>query len=279
MKNVLHTTTKLIKGTKNLFLLMIGISFLSLFIQSCLNEDGNIPSSSNESKQFLSSVELNKTKIGNLLLKKPNANKGQNPDGTIEIGVVVDENSIDVSELVSKATTIQDLSDIVSKANATLTYEGNGSNPNYYVNVSVEAMEQSLQPLVNDAKQYLYAKGFSQNDIQNMVEVENGKDEDLILLVMNLIEVEQKHTLANNYVIPFVNYAQAKLYWKDYARCAGVAIGADAIWALGTSTASSWTIAALTRAFSAVAKRFLGPIGVGIAVVSFGICLHEAYYD
>tara|TARA_B110001469_G_scaffold66355_1_gene63346 strand:+ start:8863 stop:8973 length:111 start_codon:yes stop_codon:yes gene_type:complete len=29
----------------------------------------------------------------------------------------------------------------------------------------------------------------------------------------------------------------------------------------------------MTRAFTAVAKRFLGPIGVAIAIVSFGICM------
>ena len=59
--------------------------------------------------------------------------------------------------------------------------------------------------------------------------------------------------------------------------CALAAIGADAIWALSGSAATSWTAKAITKAFSTVAKRFLGPIGVSIAVVTFAVCIgHES---
>ncbi|CAI8306156.1 MAG: Uncharacterised protein [Polaribacter sp. SA4-10] len=60
---------------------------------------------------------------------------------------------------------------------------------------------------------------------------------------------------------------------NPWLECALIALGADALWALGGSAASAWTAAAMTRAFTAVAKRFLGPIGVAIAIVSFGICM------
>ena len=53
------------------------------------------------------------------------------------------------------------------------------------------------------------------------------------------------------------------------------AIGADAIFSLG-SKSSKWTIKAISKAFGAVAKRFLGPIGVAIAVVTFVICIANA---
>lgn len=56
--------------------------------------------------------------------------------------------------------------------------------------------------------------------------------------------------------------------------CAMEALGVDALFALGTSVSSSWTIAAITRAFSAAAGKFLGPVGVSIAVGSFGYCLY-----
>lgn len=68
---------------------------------------------------------------------------------------------------------------------------------------------------------------------------------------------------------------QITLKMNPWIECALFAIGADAIWALGSSSASAWTAAAMTKAFTAVAKRFLGPIGVAIAVVSFGVCLAE----
>ncbi|KFF75609.1 hypothetical protein HX13_05705 [Chryseobacterium sp. P1-3] len=69
------------------------------------------------------------------------------------------------------------------------------------------------------------------------------------------------------------------LTWGEVGECAAVAIGADALWALGGSSAATWGAAALTRAFTAVAKRFLGPIGVAIAVVSFGVCIAQQAND
>lgn len=69
------------------------------------------------------------------------------------------------------------------------------------------------------------------------------------------------------------------LTWGEVLECAAVGIGANALWALAGSSATSWTTAAIVRAFSAVAKRFLGPIGVTIAVVSFGVCIAQQAND
>jgi hypothetical protein len=60
---------------------------------------------------------------------------------------------------------------------------------------------------------------------------------------------------------------------NPWLECGMIAVGADALWALGGSSASAWTAAAMTKAFTAVAKRFLGPIGVAIAVITFGVCM------
>lgn len=61
--------------------------------------------------------------------------------------------------------------------------------------------------------------------------------------------------------------------------CALTALGADAIFALSASSITSWGAAAMTKAFSAIAKRFLGPAGVAIAVITFGICIHHESLD
>lgn len=65
----------------------------------------------------------------------------------------------------------------------------------------------------------------------------------------------------------------------EVGNCALIAIGADALYSLAFSGASSWGAAAMTKAFTSVAKRFLGPIGVAIAVVSFGLCIAEQSTD
>ena len=70
-----------------------------------------------------------------------------------------------------------------------------------------------------------------------------------------------------------------KIDANEVLDCALTAIGADAVWALGPSSASAWTAAAMTKAFSAIAKRFLGPVGVALAVVSFSLCIAHQTTD
>lgn len=70
-----------------------------------------------------------------------------------------------------------------------------------------------------------------------------------------------------------------KIDANEVLDCALTAIGADAVWALGPSAASAWTAAAMTKAFSAIAKRFLGPVGVALAVVTFGLCIAHQTTD
>ena len=70
-----------------------------------------------------------------------------------------------------------------------------------------------------------------------------------------------------------------KIDANEVLDCALTAIGADVVWALGPSSASAWTAAAMTKAFSAIAKRFLGPVGVALAVVSFSLCIAHQTTD
>lgn len=69
------------------------------------------------------------------------------------------------------------------------------------------------------------------------------------------------------------------LTWSEVGNCALAALGADAAWAWAAGSGTSWSMAALTTTFTGVAKRFLGPIGVGIAVGSFSYCLYQSYND
>lgn len=69
---------------------------------------------------------------------------------------------------------------------------------------------------------------------------------------------------------------QSKLNWNEVAGCALAAVGADVLWALGQSTASTWAVPMMIKAFKKVAIKVLGPIGVAITAVSFGLCLYAA---
>jgi len=99
-------------------------------------------------------------------------------------------------------------------------------------------------------------------------------DKNDLIAVGGLFEPNDE-LLQNKAAVKYLGISQ-KMELEDFLKCAAVAVGADALFALGGSSATAWSAAALKRAFSAVAKRFLGPIGVAIAVVSFSLCLAES---
>lgn len=93
---------------------------------------------------------------------------------------------------------------------------------------------------------------------------------------MVITKYEATHPVTRNYLNFFVNSTQA-LQLRDIGRCAIHAIGADFLASAGSDMATLWSAGSITRAFRKIAGRFLGPIGVSIAVADFGLCL--AGYD
>lgn len=75
----------------------------------------------------------------------------------------------------------------------------------------------------------------------------------------------------------FFNSAYAIVDYHDYIDCTLIAIGADVLFSLGASSGTAWSVSAMKKAFGAVAKKALGPIGAAIAAVSFGMCLYDRY--
>lgn len=67
--------------------------------------------------------------------------------------------------------------------------------------------------------------------------------------------------------------------WGDFFRCGLAAIGLQFASAASPSMTGSWSKASMKKAFGAIAKRFLGPVGVAIAVVTFGLCIADAYLE
>ena len=172
---------------------------------------------------------------------------------------------------------ISPLKDESLHADAVVEYDPTTTNINYEIEVPVQNIVTSLSPLVNESKQYLYTKGFTEQGIQQMIVEQGGTEQDLVPFVMSLTDIEHRQiSVATNYSDFFVNSAYANKM-NPYVKCALVAIGADVLWALGGSSASTWTMVAMKKAFGAVAKRLLGPIGVALAVVSFGVCLASEY--
>lgn len=103
-----------------------------------------------------------------------------------------------------------------------------------------------------------------------MLQEEGAEEIDLIPFVKALTAIEQEQYTVKNIAMPFVTNANAL---PRFVECGLYALGGDALYALSQSTASVWTWTAMKSAFKTVAKKFLGPIGVAVAVVSFGVCM------
>lgn len=291
MKPLLLISTslkKFSKGMFGLFLIYLGIFGVTSILNSCKKE----PSiSSNEAaKTFLQSLKLSKKSLSSVQMSGHSASDKKialvrDPqDPPVETVYVNFPNGNNTNYSVYQISSVQQLSNLIDDTDAIIQYNPNSQNQNNQVSFPIEEINSSLLPLISNAKQYLYTKGFSERQIQNMIVSEHGTEQDLIPFVTTLANIEGNQQVASNKVkINFSDFfassAYAKLNGNDYIRCALVAIGADVLFALGSSSAATWTVAIMSRAFSAVAKRFLGPIGVAIAVVSFGVCIGEAYYE
>lgn len=276
--SVIQPIIKLSKGLLALISINILIVVGVLIFNSCKETEFKNSDNGKANLRFNKSLVFNKESIAAVSLKKDKSISSKQlriscPYGessTIYLSFPYNVTS-EIQTSFNNTQTIQDLSNLVDKTDAIIQYEPNANNINYSLEIPITNVVESLNPLVSESKSYLYSKGFTEANIQQMISENGGTELDLIPFVMALTEIEKSQlTLATNNLNLFANPTFAM---NEYVRCAMVAIGADVLWALGGSSASTWTVAMMTRAFSVVAKRFLGPIGVAIAVVSFGLCL------
>lgn len=148
-------------------------------------------------------------------------------------------------------------------------------NCNYALQLSESKAKESLNPLVNQSKQYLYSKGFTDKEIEEMLQENNVDETELVPFVMRLSTLENsaqnmaslhQRKLGVFSLLATPAYAQA-------GDCAMKALGADFLFGVSGSSLKTWGKAAIKKAFKSVAKKMLGPIGALIAVVEFSYCM------
>lgn len=290
IQTFLYLLKKISKGLFVLFSInLLILSFIFIF-DSCKKSNYENSSNGMAKSRFLNALEFSKSSIGSTTLFKKtefrtlafSSNQqsvSQPPDYETIYLQFPTETDNQTKNLIYSTNSIQELSNLIDYSNAIVQYEPTSTNYDYQLQVSIENVANSLKPLINEAKQYLYNKGFSDQDISDMLVEENGREEDLIPFVMSLTQAENSSQVTYNFNPFFINSVYAKIDANDYIRCAVIAIGADVLWSLSTSNASAWTVSAIKKSFGVVAKKMLGPVGVAIVVVSFGLCIAEAYYD
>lgn len=263
---------------------IIAVSFV-FTLDSCKKQDIRSTYNKDANSKFRAAIENNKAAIGATLLT--NLSGGNNVTQNAFTSTPTSNTSteelpiyVEFPSPVSNAaltefqniSSIQSLSNLLQSTNAVVQYEPTTNNSNYSLTVDTNAVTTSLNPLVQDSKEFLYAKGMTEQDIQQMLIDENAVETDLIALAMVITENEATYPIARNYSSFFVNSAQA-LTWSEVGHCAAHALGVDIIISLGSSGATAWTMGAIKTAFKKVVSRMMGPIGIAIAVVDFGFCL------
>ena len=129
------------------------------------------------------------------------------------------------------------------------------------VYVDIKKVENALEPMVKESKQWLYNKDMSEIDIQEMLTEEGATESELVPFVLGCMDAENLQLTRS-------------VDWEKAGNCALGAIGFDFTAFLATSGIKTWGKTALKRAFKTVAQKALGPAGVAIAVIDFGLCMY-----
>lgn len=137
--------------------------------------------------------------------------------------------------------------------------------------VDNEAIEAGFIPLIAESKNYLYGKGITEDQIQEML-IENETDEKtLVPVALALMEYEFKGG-AEYFDVDSSMYLDSRsIDWVKVGGCAMAAIGLDILKDLSKFGKNvTWEI--VKKVFKTTAKRIAGPFGVACAVVEFTLC-------
>ena len=306
MLKILKYPVKLISKQKLVFQTFNLLLFLCILPFSSCNKTENKTANKTENAfkspktKFLADFAENRKKLRSVsfkpIVKRQKANNERSDDPEVyptypeydtlyiyPVNEVVTTYSI---EQLRNAGSLQELTDIANAMGAIIRKKPSLTELGIVVTIPVTGIATELLPLIASSKQYLYSLGLTEQDIEDMLS-EGGTEEDLIIYAKTLTEIELNHVpeFNDSTTISVVfqgveeplQIAHEEITGQEILNCALSAIGADVLFSLGASSATSWSVAAMKTAFKKVAQRFLGPIGVAIAVVSFGACIYSSY--
>lgn len=162
------------------------------------------------------------------------------------------------------------------------------------IQISEKAADEAIKPLIAPSKKFLYDRGFSENEIKDMLKENNATESDLVLLtlVVNEKEKEMKNqqvaktasvntfNILDLFVTPA--YANNDLHEKctklakDAYDCGKKVLGLTDVQAF--FTAGCMTSQSIRQLFVKIAKHSLCRVAAVIAVAQFAWCLHGKGY-
>lgn len=277
---------KITKGIISILIMGGLLTFTQIVLNACQSDDVELYSDSSKSllTEFANCNDVFATKTVVV-------NGASHPYATRAIGQNVSDKlcyiSVDfpsnteksVTKLCNSVQTVNDIVELRNISNAKLTVNPEFTKSDFQIVVSENNINEVLDPLIEKSKAFLRSRGFTNAEIQDMLEENNADESQLVALVMTICEDEAKANMEAkasraNSMYDF-NIFATPTYAMDaagYTRCALKALGLDFIGSAWQSSCKCWAKAAMKTAFKSIAKRMLGPVGVAIAVVEFSMC-------
>ena len=262
------------------------LSFTQMVLNACQKDDAELYSDSSKLllTEFVNCTEKFAEKpvvVNEVSHAKANRVVGQKAtDKLCYISVEFPSNTEkSVTNLCNSVQTVNDIVELRNISNAKLTINPEFTKSDFQIVVSEDNINEVLDPLVEKSKAFLRSRGFTDAEIQEMLEENNADESQLVALVMTVCEDEAKANMEakiinDNNIYDF-NIFATPVYAMDaagYTRCALRALGLDFIGGAGFSNCKCWKKTAIKTAFKGIAKRMLGPVGVALAVVEFSMC-------
>ena len=297
---------KFLKGLFGFFVVKVVLMSTVIIYQSCNTEEG-LPLVKQTKEEFRSSVQSARDHFSNVEVfsekeVKTNSNLlHRGMDGSLtKVDLVIEE----PSELVA----VSDFSDLTFYMNEGMISLKNQDDTNddgtsdilveedcinvdgeqvcLSVYIDESQVQETLDPAIEAAREYMRSKGFTDAEIDYEVETEwGGSEEHLVPFVMYLVEIgeEENSTAALEFKNVFFGSLHAQstpeLTADEIWDCAVDAVGLGFVSAVGGSGLKKAGIKMLTKSFTKLVAKFAGPIGAAIMVADFGFCLYGAAND
>lgn len=287
MKKNLITLGRIKRGFILLFLLNLALFGITFIIQSCQSNDLFSNDKIIEAENSFKSTAFNSLyKLNNITLQnKTNIefNTISRLNGEVASIEVYLSNGTSSTPSIPENLTLNELVNIDNIDLKVKYLDGSESdniaNEQTLVNnyqISVSQAQQALEPTLIQAKNYLYAKGLTDLDIQFLLAAdEEGpamQESALIPIVMQLIAVEQNQNVASK--VNYLSFFGSSAHASQIGECDGNALGFSAIAGLAAgSLETSAGKAILKKAIRKIASRALGWVGAAIFTYEFGDCM------
>ena len=247
-----------------------------------------------ETRNFFKELTLNVPAIASTQLiptgktRASNAKDSINTSNYVTLHADFPEDATEIQKkLLKYVRTVQDVSDFHRITAADFSIVPNMQSGENDIIVSTVEIKNVLNPMLGVSRGYLLEQDITEEELNQIIAETGASDEDVILVAMILgsQDIQCAELQVSKNERQTFNFLATPCYAKDnFAKqsnlkivfdCALEAIGADIFTNAVAFAKAKWSKVIIKKNFKTVAKRALGPVGVGIAVAEFGWCLYR----